>query len=258
MGDEMRKPAFWIVVALFVGVAVGASILYAYLTHIQYLAIPHTKGATDDALAEYTLWLMIFTGVLAIATVGLGAATVGLYLTGEKQVDITRRALVGDQRAWIATALEIGPRGLRIAKGYMELDVRLKVTNIGRSPAVGAHTSIKLVNDIGDVEKELKELAHKNKPSRERGLPVAPNDFYYRPWGATTRNTIGTRPFECPILIGCVSYNILQDNEVHRTAFAYNLGKKDGSDWGGMIPAQTDFIGPGDLTISLWSGGFIS
>jgi len=254
----MRKTALWISLALFIGVAAGACGLYAYLTHVQHVAIPHTKETTDDGLAEYTLWLMIFTGVLAIATVGLGAATVGLYMTGEKQVEITRQALIGDQRAWIVTALEIGPRGLRIARGYMELDVRLKVTNIGRSPAVGAHTSIMLVNDIGDVGKQLKELARKNKPSEEHGLPVAPNDFYYRPWGATMQNSLGVRSFECPILIGCVSYHILQDKEIHRTAFAYNLRYRDGSDWGGTIPAQTDFMAPEELTVSPWSGGFVS
>src|SRR5579862_3043999 len=195
---QMNKTVFWIILALFIGAAVGMCGLYAYLIHIQHMAIPHTKETTDDALAEYTLWLMIFTGVLAIATVGLGAATVGLYLTGEKQVEITRKALIGDQRAWIVTSLEIGPKGLRIAKGYMELDVQLKVTNIGRSPAVGACTTIELVNDIADVEPGSREIARSSEPSNTHGLPVAPSDFYYRPWGATTRNSIGERSFECP------------------------------------------------------------
>jgi len=254
----MRKTALWISLALFVGAAVGACGLYAYLTHVQHLAIPHTKETTDGALAEYTLWLTIFTGALAFATVGLGAATLGLYLTGEKQVEITRQALIGDQRAWIVTSLEIGPTGLKIAKGYMELDVRLKVTNIGRSPAVGAHTDIMFLNDISEVSDKLKELAYKNKPSHDHGLPVAPNDYYYRPWGATTQNSIGVRVHESPILIGCVSYHILQDKQIHRTAFAYHIGKKDGSDWGAMIPAKADFIALEDLTVSPWSGGFIS
>jgi hypothetical protein len=254
----MRNPALWIVLALLVGVLAGASGLYAYLTHVQHVAIPHTKETTDDALADYTLWLTIFTGALALATVALGAATAGLYLTGQKQVEITRQSLVGDQRAWIVTSLEIGPSGLKIARRYMELDVRLKVTNIGRSPAIAAHTEIELVNDIADVSKGIEDLARKNMPSEERGLSLAPNDFYYRPWGATTQNSIGNRDSECPILIGCVSYRILQDSEVHRTAFAYLIGKRDGSDWGGFIPAKTDFIDPTDLTMSPWSGGFVS
>ena len=44
------------------------------------------KEETDEALAYYTLWLMVFTGILAVATVGLGGATLGLYFTGEKQI----------------------------------------------------------------------------------------------------------------------------------------------------------------------------
>jgi hypothetical protein len=255
---RMKKPAFLILLALFIGFAVGASGLYAYLIHVQHMAIPHPKETTDDALAEYTLWLTIFTGALAFSTVGLGAATVGLYLTGEKQVDITRRALVGDQRAWIVTSLEIGPRGLRIAKGYMELDVRLRVSNIGRSPAIAACTKIEFLNGVTEVGDTLKQLALKHRPSEAHGLPVAPNDFYYRPWGASTPNNIGRYSTETPILIGCISYRILQDDEVHRTAFAYQIGMRDGSDWGAQIPAQTEFIPAGNLTISPWSGGFIT
>lgn len=44
------------------------------------------KEETDEALAQYTLWLMVFTGILALATIGLGVATFFLYLTGEKQI----------------------------------------------------------------------------------------------------------------------------------------------------------------------------
>jgi hypothetical protein len=42
------------------------------------------KEESDEALARYTLWLMVFTGVLAFATIGLGIATLLLYATDEK------------------------------------------------------------------------------------------------------------------------------------------------------------------------------
>ena len=50
------------------------------------------KQEADDVLAYYTLWLMVFTGVLAFATIGLGIATVMLYSTGEKQLKVVMRA----------------------------------------------------------------------------------------------------------------------------------------------------------------------
>jgi hypothetical protein len=33
---------------------------------------------------------MIFTGILAVSTVGLWGATIGLYFTGEKQINVAK------------------------------------------------------------------------------------------------------------------------------------------------------------------------
>jgi hypothetical protein len=44
------------------------------------------KESIDEAIARYNKWLAVFTGVLAIATVGLGVATAGLYFAGERQL----------------------------------------------------------------------------------------------------------------------------------------------------------------------------
>src|SRR5262245_20488499 len=83
--------AIWLFVAL--------PLLYRSIPstqHVGQTAEQHSTGheakskkeETDEALAHYTLWLMIFTGILAFATIGLGVATFGLYLTGEKQIRI--------------------------------------------------------------------------------------------------------------------------------------------------------------------------
>ena len=44
----------------------------------------------NGALAYYTYWLTFFTGVLALATIGLGGATLGLYLAGERQLELAK------------------------------------------------------------------------------------------------------------------------------------------------------------------------
>jgi hypothetical protein len=68
-------------------------------------ASTHQNGAgakpeneSEKALVEYTFWLMLFTGVLALATVGLGSATVGLYFTGQQQIDIVREEFAATHR----------------------------------------------------------------------------------------------------------------------------------------------------------------
>jgi hypothetical protein len=96
----------WPLFAALMGFAIGGSVfwgLYGPNMPIQDISKSAENHATkheakskkeesDEALAYYTLWLMVFTGVLAFATVGLGVATIGLYFTGEKQIKIGMRA----------------------------------------------------------------------------------------------------------------------------------------------------------------------
>ncbi len=96
--------------ALLLGFALGGSYVKALLdlryapAHQQHTAEKHDRASDkpvnepDEAIAEYTLWLTVFTGLLFFATVGLGAATVGLYLTGEKQIKLTAAAFGATHR----------------------------------------------------------------------------------------------------------------------------------------------------------------
>lgn len=255
----MRRTIGILLIGLVLGFCVGGAAFWGvthYRTHIAHASTEKEKA--DEALAEYTLWLMTFTGILAVATIGLGAATVGLYLTGEKQVAITREALIGDQRAWLVTKLEIGPDGLTMRDGEADLDVRLKVSNFGRTPALGAHTNMKLVVGVADVADLVKRLADDEKKDSPHGLFLSPNDFYYRPWYPSSRDLDPTpdQRSGSPVLIGCVTYRVLQDRDLHQVAFAYLLGRKDGSPWGAIIGQNDCHLGPDDVTISPWAGGF--
>jgi hypothetical protein len=44
------------------------------------------KERPEEAIARYNWWLTLFTAILAVSTVILGLATVGLYLAGERQL----------------------------------------------------------------------------------------------------------------------------------------------------------------------------
>lgn len=103
----------WVVLAGLLGFVLGGSYVWAFLdfrhtpAH-QQDAEPKEKTSeakaaeekekTDRLLAEYTFWLMLFTGVLAVATVGLGIATYGLYATGEKQIRLIREGFNATHR----------------------------------------------------------------------------------------------------------------------------------------------------------------
>ena len=108
----------WIVYAGIMGFALGGSIVAAYQIPLsQHETSTYTeqssseqkaKEKTDEALARYTWWLTLFTGVMAFATVGLGIATVGLYATGEKQIEIAIKAAnAADLSARAAVAIEL-------------------------------------------------------------------------------------------------------------------------------------------------------
>lgn len=113
MGLSVRKWwIFWPIYAGLMGFALGASFFFGMYgrnvpessvtaQHEKKSADETTKSKkdeTDEALAFYTLWLMAFTGILAFATIGLGAATVLLYATGEKQFKFAIRSSIRQSR----------------------------------------------------------------------------------------------------------------------------------------------------------------
>jgi hypothetical protein len=254
----MRKTIAFVLIAAVFGVFVGGAAVWGFqkyrIFHPYNAAETRhpTKDETDEALAVYTLYLMLFTGLLAVATIGLGAATAGLYLTGEKQVALTKETLIAEQRAWIVTSLEIGPGGLQVTKGEMLLDARLKVSNVGRTPAIGAHTDTRLMEEVS--QEQIQAFAQANKKASPHGLFVSPNDFYYRPWLPSLEERdqykLGAGRGVSPILTGCVTYSILQDQNIRQIAFAYLIGLRDGSSWGGEFELKDGKYSPEQIIVT--------
>jgi hypothetical protein len=107
-----RMLILWILYAGIAGFALGGTFVSSFLfpdaqVHAdstkaeEQSADSHSKEKTEQALARYTLWLTAFTGILAFATIGLGIATVGLYLTGEKQIGVAQQALTDLERPYL-------------------------------------------------------------------------------------------------------------------------------------------------------------
>jgi hypothetical protein len=94
------------------------------------------ENKTDEAIAEYTFWLTAFTGILAIATVGLAvytarlhAATAGLKSLAESQEKLTKTI----QRAHVWA--DIG--SIRSLTGEPGFVPRIVIRNSGHLPAKG-------------------------------------------------------------------------------------------------------------------------
>jgi hypothetical protein len=128
-----RLFVLWVVCAALFGFAAGGSFVAGYLmpdpqqhqnANADQNNTKHkTKEETEQAIATYTGWLTIFTAVMAIATIVLGGATIGLYLTGEKQVEAAIKA---------ANAAEISARAsvaihLPIIRMSLRDDLRINI-----------------------------------------------------------------------------------------------------------------------------------
>src|SRR5262245_48230301 len=47
--------------------------------------LPGSRDATDEAIADYTKWLAIFTAFLVLATIGL-------FVSGERSIEVARQS----------------------------------------------------------------------------------------------------------------------------------------------------------------------
>jgi hypothetical protein len=153
----------WIVYAGIMGFAVGGSFVAAYqipFSQHETSTYPeqgtpdqNTKEKSDEALARYTWWLTVFTGVMAFATVGLGIATIGLYATGEKQIEVALKAAnAADLSARAAIALQLPIIGVQAnSLGHGE-------STSGKENIEDCYVHSVIVANLGDTKAFPKEV----------------------------------------------------------------------------------------------------
>jgi hypothetical protein len=201
----------WIVLAAILGFALGGSYIAAFLEsppHAQQASpkedrsdahAKHKEGSpAEAAIAEYTFWLMLFTGILAVATLGLGGATLGLYLTGEKQIRLVGRQLDLAERQFVTTNR---PRvSVRFIQGPMtyaesgKVGAAVTIANIGASDAtivaigcdIGIRRGVRWASNIDGTAKPLSPIVLRS--GRRHTIEVearegdGDDDFYFA-WG---------------------------------------------------------------------------
>ena len=133
------------------------------------------EKTTTDPVAFFTFWLVVFTGVL-------GASTVLLWRSGERQAELTQAALIGDQRAWVMVSLELeGFRFGPIVDGAADVDADLifQVRNVGRTPALNAALRFELIGNFSSPAIVIREFAEiNNTASQFDGRLVSPGEEY--------------------------------------------------------------------------------
>jgi hypothetical protein len=83
------------------------------------------KEKSDSAIARYTLWLMVFTGILAGATIGLGILTVNQLRLGRTEFVATHRPKLRIRRIFLREPLAIN----------QTIKIRILAANIGANDA---------------------------------------------------------------------------------------------------------------------------
>lgn len=120
-------------------------------------ASPSDKNSTDEIIANYTKWLAIFTALLV-------AATISLFVSGERNVDVARQSAQAAKDAAVAArrSAEISERALIVTqRAYVRVinypwvwrsdtdragkyfyDITPTVENFGNTPTVNAKINV--------------------------------------------------------------------------------------------------------------------
>jgi hypothetical protein len=147
-----RAVAFWIGFAIY-GLAIGLPTWWGFSQfHPPASHSPQAQGdkaaqrdpkeEADEKIADYTLALAVFTGVLTLATIGLMGATFFQLRLGRQEFIATHRPILRARRFYIN----------RLTDGH-PIKVEFEIANIGDSEAQGVivHLQVKVPPRRGDV-----------------------------------------------------------------------------------------------------------
>lgn len=186
-------------------------------------------AAQDAALwTGRSFWLALLSALIGAGTL-IAAFMAARYAKkaaeeASRSADIANAALVASERAWLIVE-PIAESDMRVtATGGTQLFVSLKITNIGKTPALNAHTNMTFLNGPEDIPEAVAAHSKAHRERNERwSRTVLPGESYRRPWGLTEETGDGYSA----VLIGCVTYETLPDRTLHQTAFCYYVGPKD-------------------------------
>jgi hypothetical protein len=222
-------------------------------------------GVVGFAFVIWNLWYVRKATLAAIVAAQISdksaLATIKAAQASVDANNLQRQTFIADQRAWLTAVLHVSG-DFFCGVGGASANVSVEITNVGKTPALEAVTSIEMIVgtkvDASDIRQIVREFCDRNRMVSRWGRLVLPGEAYLRPWspgvdGADVQAELKTRRDNSifPIVIGCVTYQILPEKTLHQTAFAYMIGIGEGG-----IGASLGRIPGNVLKLHVHPGGF--
>jgi hypothetical protein len=244
--------------------------------------------SADDWIAFYTFWLVVFTAVLSVSTIGLWLATIS---GARRQAEDTKAALniaqisaeaagssakaaheanilsrdnfVATQRPWIVADISVGGP-LKYDQNGVAVTMRIRLRNIGHSPATNVWVHPKMMapalgvddsyNPIATQRTMIQEM--KSRPAAAWGdtiFPGTPTEYLHTvSIGSEELKRIASHvEFLHLEVIGVVDYRFVFGTESHQTGFSFLVRRTPRPDAAAKKRApDAIFIDDGDIAAS--------
>jgi hypothetical protein len=195
-----------------------------------------------DPIARFTKWLVMWTGLLFVATVGSVVALVITDLTFGKQLRVMQGQLdtmQADQRAWAYMVPTVSSNLTYKRNDGARVWIHFILKNPGRLPAYATAVNVALI--VPTVEEPGFLNTHKfvcdvtaseNSPDSivlfpgqefRKELQVAVEDWKI---AATMQRAKTDVPKINFYLVGCIDYRLTTNGPHHQTGFGYSLVQK--------------------------------
>jgi hypothetical protein len=215
----------------------------------------------EDPVAFFTLWLTLFTGILAAFTVWMALSTKDLRdfaeeqardmkqsisvarestIAAQRSTELAEKSLVAANRPWVKIDIKVaGPIVYNVNGANITL--RYTVTNIGHSPALNVMVSPRLVfpaigghpgnfDPRGELRKDLAD--HALRGPSPFGYSLFPEETISQDVTVTMSQDeikAATKVIAAiyPTIIGFVEYRMGFDDNPHRTGFILEVRRND-------------------------------
>lgn len=295
-----QRLLFWPLFAAIMGFALGGSIAWGIMyTPPTYHSADNQQSdqsseskslqgheakslwVPEDATGFFTIWIAVFTGVLAISTIGLWIVT---WQSSKRQskdmtesIDIAERALVAGERAWIKVKIEVASN-LSVGPSGIMLPLQFNVTNCGNSPATHVRVYHNLLLDHPGRMEIMEAYRRFSENVRIRAEKQPAVDFmsytlfpdetkhiHSRSYvqaksiddavGAWEKAVEERLPYFDLLMVGCIAYRIPFDDRQHQTGFSVSIKRRiDGTDDWGIFRLDETSVSPANIGIieSAW------
>jgi hypothetical protein len=126
---------------------------------------PTPHNPTEEAIADYTRWLAVFTALLVLATVALfysGERNIEIAResadAAKKSADIATQTLIASSRPWLTMAPKFASDLTVNDNGIMRVAIALNLKNVGKSPANNLIYTVRFIPEYGDAANTMERL----------------------------------------------------------------------------------------------------